>query len=88
MAVLKRQAFYVVYFSEDATNAEMINERNAAINKLKSMGFTDDDIKIRGPFKGQLASGTFAEPPLPITVTNWEGITYTDCKIAVAEVRP
>ncbi len=88
MAVLKRQAFYVVYFSEDATNQEMNAERTAATNKLKAMGFTDPEIKIRGPFKAQLASGTFSTPPAPISDTDMEQITYTDCKVAIAEVRP
>ena len=88
MSVLKRHYFAVVYFSLDATNQEMIAERNATVNKIKLMGFTDPEIIIRGPFLANLASGTLPNPPAPVTETNLDDITFTPCKVATLEVRP
>ena len=88
MAVLKRNYFGVVYFSLDATNQEMIAERNATVNKIKQMGFTDPEIVIRGPFLGHLPSGVLPTPPAAINSVDFEGVTYTPCKVATVEVRP
>lgn len=72
MAVIKRNVFIVVYFTPDTTPAAMLAERNARVAQIKSLGYTDAEIKVRGPFDGAL-------------MVNDEPV---DVKIAVAEVRP
>lgn len=54
MALLRRRYYIVAHFTENATNAELNQARTQAINQLKSLGFTDADIRTRGPIEGYL----------------------------------
>ncbi len=88
MAVLKKHFFANVYFSLDATDKEITAETNEALSVIKSLGFADAQITVRGPFKGELATNFTDKTTKSTKEIDYENINYEPALIVTAEVRP
>lgn len=88
MSVLKRQYFANIYLSLDATQKEITTETDSALTAIKSLGFADAEITVRGPFKGEMATNFTDKSTKPTRELDLENIVYVPALIISVEVRP